>query len=116
MTEITFGTATPIDGYGPGFFRVGGQPLYGAVLVNRAGARVWDGYGDPAPILALRDDIDILLLGTGREIFAPPVDFVATLSECGVAVETMSSPTAARTYNVLLAEGRRIAAALMPVG
>ncbi|HAL76885.1 MAG TPA: hypothetical protein DCM70_09750, partial [Rhodobacteraceae bacterium] len=38
------------------------------------------------------------------------------LEEAGIGIEVMSSPSACRTYNILLSEGRRIAAALLPVG
>ncbi|WP_108853330.1 Mth938-like domain-containing protein [Albidovulum aquaemixtae] len=115
LTEIPFDDARPIDGYGPGFFRIGGDVLHGAVLVTATSARVWDGYDAQAPLLALAGEIDVLLIGTGPEMARPPADLVAALEAAGIGVELMASPTAARTYNVLLSEGRRVAAALLPV-
>lgn len=115
LTEIAFDGLTPIDGYGPGFFRVAGQVIHGPVLVTARSARQWGGAGDGAPLLALAGQIDVLLLGTGRTIAHPPADLRESLNAAGIGVETMDSATAARSYNVLLSEGRRIAAALLPV-
>ncbi len=115
LTEVSFGTARPVDGYGPGFWRVGGEVLRGAVLVTATGARTWGGYADTAPLLALRDGIDVLFVGTGRLIAHLPGAFRSGLEAAGVGVEAMDSPAAARTYNVLLSEGRRVAAALLAV-
>ena len=115
MNEITFSQATPIDGYGPGFFRVDGQVMQGAICVTTTGARGWGGYEDTAPLLALVDEVDVVFIGTGAEIAHMPSDLRTRLEEAGMGVEIMSSPAACRTYNVLLSEGRRVAAALLPV-
>lgn len=115
LTEIAYDSARPIDGYGPGFFRIGGEVLRGAVLVTASAARGWGGYDDAAPLLALAGEVDVLLLGTGTSIAHPPADLRAALEAAGIGVEPMASAAAARTYNVLLSEGRRIAAALLPV-
>jgi uncharacterized protein len=116
ITEVDFGTGTPIDGYGAGFFRVGGAVVQGAALVLPGGAASWGGYGDIEPILAAVDRIDILILGTGAEIAHPPAAFRAALETAGIGVEPMASPAACRTYNVLLSEGRRVGAALLSAG
>lgn len=115
LTEIEFGEMRPIDGYGPGFFRVGGERIDGAVIVTPTSVKGWEGYEATAPLLALRDAIDVLFIGTGKTITHLPKDFRACLEAAGLGVEAMDSPAAARTYNVLLSEGRRIAAALLPV-
>ncbi|MCB2135037.1 MAG: Mth938-like domain-containing protein [Rhodobacteraceae bacterium] len=115
MSEIDFGAQKPVDGYGPGFFRIGGLRHDGAVVVTAAGVGAWRGYDDPAPLLALAGEVDVLFIGTGRTIAHLPGPFRATLEDAGIGVEAMDSPAAARTYNVLLSEGRRIAAALLPV-
>jgi uncharacterized protein len=116
ITEVDFGTGTPIDGYGAGFFRVGGAVVEGAALVLPGGAARWAGYDEPAPIVAAAGAIDILILGTGPEIAHPPPAFRAALEAAGIGVEPMASPAACRTYNVLLSEGRRVGAALLPAG
>jgi len=116
LTEISFGSATPIDGYGPGYFRVGGEVLEGAVIVTETGARTWAGLEDLAPLLALADEVDVLLLGTGATMAPLPASVRARFEDGGIAAEPMARPTAARSYNVLLSEGRRVAAALLPVG
>jgi uncharacterized protein len=115
LTEIGFGAARPIDGYGPGFFRVGGAVIRGPVLVTAAGASAWGGYDDTAPLLALAGGVDVLFLGTGGAVAPLPAALRTALEAAGLGVEAMDSPAAARTYNVLLSEARRVAAALMPV-
>lgn len=115
LTEISYGQAQPIDGYGPGFFRVGGHVLKGACLITPWDAGPWGGLADTAAPLALAGRIDVLFLGMGADIAHPPKAFRAALEEAGIGVEVMSSSAACRTYNVLLAEGRLIATALLPV-
>ena len=115
MHEVTFSEATPIDGYGPGFFRVGGKVVEGAVLVTSGQARGWGGYDDPTPLLDLVGQVDVLFVGTGGETAHIPAAFRQTLEDAGLGVEVMHSPAACRTFNVLLSEGRRVAAAVLPV-
>ncbi len=114
ITEITYDDAVPIDGYGPGYFRVGGQVLHGPALVTASGAGAWGGLEDRAPLMALAGRIDVLLVGTGPEMAPLPKGFASALEELGIGVEIMASPSACRTYNMLLAEARRVAAALLP--
>ena len=57
----------------------------------------------------------VLFVGTGAEIAHAPRAFRDRLEEAGIGVETMATPAACRTYNVLLSEGRRVAVALLPV-
>lgn len=115
MTEISFSGATPIDGYGAGFFRVAGQVLEGAICVSRTAARRWGGYEDAATLLALAGEVDVIFIGTGAEVAHIPPMLRAQLEGAGLGVESMNSPAACRTYNVLLSEGRRVAVALLPV-
>lgn len=115
LQEVTFSDAKPIDGYGPGFFRIGGEAIEGPVCVGNFGARGWGGYSDTASLIGMVDEIDVLFVGTGAETAHLPVAFRRTLEEAGLGVEAMNSPAAARTYNVLVSEGRRVAAALLPV-
>jgi uncharacterized protein len=115
MTEITYGSALAIEGYGPGFFRVGRHVLRGACLVTPWNAGPWGGLGDWDAPLSLQGKIDVLIVGTGAEIAHLPADFRAAFEGVGIGVEVMNSPAAARTYNVLLGEGRRIAVCLLPV-
>ena len=115
LTEISYGTAKPIDGYGPGFFRVGGHLLRGACLITPWDAGLWGGFDDTETPLSLAGRIDVLFVGTGAEIAHPPAAFRAAMEAAGIGVEVMNSPAACRTYNVLLSEGRRIATALLPV-
>lgn len=115
LNEISYDDAAPIDSYGPGFFRIGGEKYDGSVAVFPAGVKPWGGFDDTQTILDQIDQIDVLFVGTGAEIAHLPAQFRTTLEEAGVGVEPMASPAACRTYNILLSEGRRIAVALLPV-
>lgn len=115
LTEVTYGTAKAVEGYGPGFFRVAGHVLRGACLITPWDAGPWGGYDDTATPLSLVGQIDVLFVGTGASIAHVPPAFREALEGQGIGLEVMSSPTAARTYNVLLGEGRRVAVALLPV-
>jgi uncharacterized protein len=116
LTEVRYSDALPVEGYGPGFFRIGGRVIEGPVLVLPAGVGPWGGWEDMAAILAAAGSIDVLLAGTGAEIAHPPRAFREALETAGIGVEAMASPPACRTYNVLLGEGRRVALAVLPVG
>ncbi|ATI41098.1 hypothetical protein CBW24_03155 [Pacificitalea manganoxidans] len=115
LNEIEYTDSLPIDGYGPGFFRIGGEPRQGPVLVTPSGLIPWQGLDDIAPLTAVAGRVDVLFLGTGAEIAHPPRALREAMEAAQVGLETMSSPAAARTYNVLLSEGRRVAVALIPV-
>jgi uncharacterized protein len=56
----------------------------------------------------------VLLLGTGRRALLPRPTLMLPFGRLGIGVEIMSTPAACRTYNLLLAEGRRVVAVLMP--
>lgn len=115
MEPTDFAGAVPVDGYGPGFFRVAGQVHRGPVLVMGQGAQDWGGLDDLAMLLALAGRVDVLFLGMGADIARAPTALAEALEQAGVMVETMATPAAARTYNVTLSEGRRVACALLPV-
>lgn len=115
VSEVQFEDAVPIEGYGPGFFRVGGQVLEGPVVIWKAGARGWGGYDDADTLLGLKHKIDVIFVGTGEKITHIPASLREAMEKAGIGVEPMSTPSACRTYNVLLSEGRRVAAALLPL-
>lgn len=115
LTEVTFSDAVPVDGYGPGFFRVAGQVLQGAVIVTSGRATEWQGLSDPAPLLALAGEVDVIFLGMGKEIAHAPKELRAAVEAANMGLEVMNSPAACRTYNVLVSEGRRVALAALPV-
>jgi len=115
LNEIVFNDAQPVEGYGPGFFRIGGHVVQGPVMTGPQGTMTWGGLADVAPLLALATEVDVLFVGTGADVAHLPDDLLAQLHDAGVGVEAMASPAACRTYNVLLSEGRRIALAMVPV-
>lgn len=115
LNEVSYSDAQPVDGYGPGFFRIGGKVHQGAVLTSGAGTLAWAGLEDAEPLLALAGGIDVLFIGTGAEVAHIPAALRQSLEAAGLGVESMNSPAACRTYNVLLSEGRRIALAALPV-
>lgn len=115
LNEISFGEGRPVDGYGPGFFRIGGEIFQGPVLCLPDGVRPWGGLTDSGALVALAGALDVLLIGTGADMAPLPADLRRVLEAADLPLEPMGSPSAARTYNVLLAEGRRVGAALLPV-
>lgn len=115
LNEVTYNDAKPVEGYGPGFFRIGGEVVHGPVITGPSGTAGWGGYVDTGPLLAMAEQVDVLFVGTGSEIAHVPAGFRQALEGAGLGLEAMNSPAACRTYNVLLSEGRRIALALIPV-
>lgn len=115
LNEIVYTDAVPVEGYGPGFFRVKGEAHQGPMLLWSRGRSAWGGLEDAETLLTLCGAVDVLFVGTGAETAHLPAGLRARLEEAGLAVEAMNSPSACRTYNVLLSEGRRVALAVLPV-
>lgn len=115
FTEVTYGDVIPVDGYGPGFFRIQGEVHEGPLALLPSGAVAWTGFDDLEPLSQAADTIDVLFLGVGAQIEALPAGVRETLEGAGIGIELMATPTACRTYNVLLSEGRRIGLAVLPV-
>ncbi len=115
MNEVTYTEAVPFRGYGAGGFTLGEVRHEGDLLVSDTGVAPWGGYEDTAAILELSEQVDFVLIGTGVDIGHIPQAFRRALEEAGIGVEIMSTASACRTYNVLLSEGRRMAAAVLAV-
>lgn len=114
-----------IHGYGDGRFRIGEVSHTGPVLVRPEATVAWRVEASVeiaefdldtlAPILEAAETYDILLIGSGaRQVFLPPARR-AEIRQRGPVAEVMDTGAACRTFNLLLAEGRRVAAALLPV-
>lgn len=115
LNEVSFNGRTPVDGYGPGMFRVGGAVHSGPLALLPEGPLDWGGLPDIAAIAARAGQIDVLLIGTGAGIAPLPPEARQTLEALGIGVEVMDTPAACRSFNVLLAEARRVGLAAMPV-
>jgi uncharacterized protein len=109
-----------IDAYGESSFRVAGIVHSGAILVFPDATLRWD-VASLAEVTAesLRPviehgGIEILLLGCGRRMQRVAPELRHALRRAGIVVDAMDTGAACRTYNVLLAEERRVAAALLP--
>ena len=112
----------PIEAYGNGGFRFGGMSHRGSILCLPSGVWGWPvsriDEVDRASLrsaLDLGSQISLLILGTGAALARPSRDVAAAFQEAGIGLDVMDTGAAARTYNVLLAEGRPIAAALIAV-
>ena len=112
----------PVDAYGNGGFRFADMSHRGSILCLPSGIHGWQpadpaalGLADFAKVLDEAGDIEILLVGTGRDIRRLPAELRQALKERGVSVDPMSTGAAVRTFNVLLAEDRAVAAALLAV-
>lgn len=112
----------PIDAYGNGGFRFADMSHRGSILCLPSGIHGWEpadagalGRDDFDKVIAEAGDLEILLVGTGRELRPLPAAVREALRGVGIRPEPMSTGAAVRTYNVLLAEDRAIAAALVAV-
>jgi uncharacterized protein len=108
-----------IEGYSASGFRVSGALYAGSVLVFVDRTELWPvsalseaALERFAPVVA-RGDVEILLLGCGRRTGMVPSALRQGLRASGIVVDAMDTGAACRTYNVLLAEERRVAAALI---
>ncbi len=115
LSEIQFSEALPIESYGPDFFRIGGEIVAAPSIVTAAGAQQWAGFDDVQSIIDKGAEIDFILLGTGKDLAYAPAHFRKQLEDAGIGVEVMKTDSACRTYNVLVSEGRRVAAVLLPI-
>lgn len=108
-----------IQQYRAGGFRISGQEYAGAVIVFPERTIAWPVAGELSlssfdMMKPYAPDLDILLVGTGSaQIFFPPA-LRQALKAQGLLADVMDTGAACRTYNVLMAEGRRIAAMLLP--
>jgi uncharacterized protein len=115
--------APSIDAYGQGGFRLAGERHEGSVLILDDEARSWGvaaladlTLADFAPVLeAGAAGVEMVLLGTGARNALPPREVRDGLRAAGIGLEFMDTPAAAKLYNLLTAEGRRLAAALIAV-
>jgi uncharacterized protein len=111
-----------IDSYGRGGFRFADMSHRGSLLCLPSGIYAWPVTTPQAiteaalaPVLAEADRIGLLLIGTGRTRWPLPVELLALLGRHRISAETSRTGQAAETYNILLEEGRRVAAALIAV-
>lgn len=112
----------PIESYGNGGFRFGGMSHRGSLLCLPDGIWAW-----PITDIAQLDDlaltavfdhaasIDIFLLGCGVSLRPLPASMIARFRASAISAEAMSTGNAIRTYNIVLGERRRVAAALIAV-
>jgi len=112
----------PIDAYGNSGFRFAEMSHRGSILCLPSGIYAWDvvdaaalTMSDFAAVLRELEMPGFLLLGTGRAQVFPALDIRRTFADAKVGLEPMDTGAACRTYNVLLAERRQVAAALIAV-
>lgn len=111
-----------IQSYAGGKFRVSDTIYQGSVIVTPKATFAWpvtafaDITLDSFALLLTGDiKVDVCLLGCGARMQRLPVDVRAALKEKGLIVEPMDTGAASRTYNMLIAENRMVAAALIAV-
>lgn len=121
IRDAHFPGRAPIDSYGNGGFRFAGMSHRGSILCLPSGIYGWkppEGGLDLASLAKVFEEageIEVLLVGTGRDIAFLAPDVAAALSEARIVADAMSTGAAVRTFNVLLAEDRAVAAALVAV-
>lgn len=108
-----------IQQYRAGGFRISGKDYTGAVIVLPERTLMWPVSGDLSlssfdMLKGMARELDVILVGTGSaQQFIPPA-LRQALKQLGLNIDTMDTGAACRTYNVLMADGRRVAAALLP--
>ena len=109
-----------VDAYFPGGFQVAGQRIDGSVIVLPDGVVPWAVAGveqisveSLAPVRAVDPPVDVLLIGCGERMALLPPGVRKALRELGLVADMMDTTAACRTFNVLVSENRRAAAALI---
>ena len=123
VTPLVAGGRQVVQSYGDGRFRVSGKVFEGSVLVFPQACAPWpvatfaDLTADSlAPVMVHDPRIEILLIGCGRRMALLPAALRQSLRASGIVVDVMDTGAACRTYNGLMSEDRRVAAALIAVG
>jgi len=112
------GTGNLITGYGDGHVLVNGERYTGSLLLTADECLPWAAASFDALALAHFEPLvalgpDLVLLGTGARLRFPAAALTAPLVHAAIGLEVMDLRAACRTYNVLRAEERRVAAALL---
>ncbi|WP_455477466.1 Mth938-like domain-containing protein [Bartonella sp. B41] len=121
IREAHFPRREPIDSYGNGGFRFADMSHRGSIICVPSGIYGINMVGpvptqeDISRVLDEADKIEILLVGTGVKLLRLPEELRALLWEKHISSDTMSTGAAVRTFNVLLAEDRAVAALLFAV-
>jgi uncharacterized protein len=113
----------PIESYGNGGFRFAGMSHHGSLLCLPSGIHGWKGAPGPdaidlaslANVFAEASDIEILLIGTGNALVPLAAAVRDRCRAEHIVADSMATGAAVRTFNVLLAEDRAVAAALIAV-
>ena len=109
------------SGYGSGYVAVNSVRYERNVLVSPAAVVEWP-VGDfetltPADFAFIREvQPEIVILGTGARQRFPPPELARALAASGAGVEVMDTKAACRTYNILVAEDRKVMAAILIEG
>ncbi|KQS63216.1 hypothetical protein ASG39_14995 [Rhizobium sp. Leaf371] len=112
----------PIDAYGNGGFRFAGMSHRGSLLLLPSGIYGWEKEegvpltsADFDRVIAEAGDIEVILVGTGINIRPLSADVKTAFRSRSISSDPMSTGAAVRTYNIMLAEERNVAAALIAV-
>tara|TARA_R110000868_G_scaffold2764_5_gene19166 strand:+ start:11538 stop:11918 length:381 start_codon:yes stop_codon:yes gene_type:complete len=111
-----------IQGYGGGGFRIAGQAYSGSVIVCADRTFAWPvtsfediSVASLSDVISMSTEIEVLLIGCGARMGMPRADIRDALKAHAIVPEWMDTGAACRTFNVLLAEDRAVAAALIAV-
>ena len=120
MRAAHYPSRAPIDAYGNGGFRFARMSHRGSLLCLPSGIYGWDApavidAASLARVFVEAGEIEILLLGTGPDLVPVAKPLRERLRAAKIVPEPMSTGAAVRTFNLLLAEDRAVAAALVAV-
>lgn len=108
-----------ISGYGPGWVSVNGEKITRSVILSSKGERLpWAGHrfedlGAADFEQLAQVEAEVVIFGSGSRIRFPQAAWLKPLIARRIGIETMDTPAACRTYNILAQEGRSVAVALL---
>ncbi|HEY5581449.1 MAG TPA: Mth938-like domain-containing protein [Rhodoferax sp.] len=112
-------TVQSISGYGPGWISLGTEKITDSVVIGSAGERLAWNCSRFEDLSAAHFDVlaalntELVIFGSGERLRFPQAAWIKSLIEKQIGIETMDTPAACRTYNILAGEGRRVVVALL---
>ncbi len=120
ITPTISASAKVLESYGPGRFTVSGEMVYGSIIISAGSLVNWDvqNFSDISiesfsPLFELEEDIDVVIIGCGEKTQLISAEIRNHFKQAGITLDFMTTGSASRTYNVMLSEGRQVAAALI---
>lgn len=119
ISESDYANLLPVQSYESGKLKINGETFNHPVILRFGGMPTqWTLKHVPELTLALlqpllEDKPEVILLGSGTKPVFPAMELIQEVTHQGIGIEVMDTGAACRTYNLLLAEGRKVVAGLI---